>query len=118
MTDAVYSSETGADGKARRDGSVIFDGDNRIQYDPAAGSYTLTHDWERDVSLSTTLVLATEALGEGDGLGPRLADSIDPDALDALFEPDGSTSAASVSFSFDGYAVTITSDGVIELDPS
>ena len=46
---------------------------------------------------------------------------INPEALDELFAPraDGTTrSQGSVSFQYAGYWVTVSSDGVVELEPS
>ena len=54
-----------------------------------------------------------------DDLRP-LYEVIDPDALDALFAPrmDGSLrGGGSVSFPYAGYVVTVSSDGVVEIDP-
>lgn len=59
-----------------------------------------------------------EAVANEEGLDPAelrspLYDAIDPDALDALFR----NSAGAVSFEYHGYAVVVTSDGIVQLTP-
>lgn len=46
---------------------------------------------------------------------PPLFDSIDPDALDALFQP--AMSNGRIAFAYDNYQVTVDSNGDVELNP-
>lgn len=66
---------------------------------------------------STRIALQlAEATGEPvDELEP-LAETVDPEALDALFEA-GSQPDAHVTFTHEGYAVTVTGDGDVLIDP-
>ncbi|WP_227355880.1 HalOD1 output domain-containing protein [Haladaptatus salinisoli] len=80
--------------------------------------------WHTEPPPSTTIVerIAARAEVSSDDLEPLYA-AIDPDALDALFapRPNGSDrTGGQVTFTYAGYAVTVTSDrsGVsIEIDP-
>ncbi|RBI60511.1 hypothetical protein DMJ13_18385 [halophilic archaeon] len=66
----------------------------------------------------TELVAQTETLG--DDL-PPLYQSIDPDALEALFAPkdDGSKrSEGHVTFTHAGHHITVSSDGTVDITPS
>jgi hypothetical protein len=61
-------------------------------------------------------VVAAEQLADPHELAP-LYSAIDPDALDALFDPrtDSGGEVARVKFTYEGHTVTVTSDGRIEL---
>lgn len=70
----------------------------------------------RTASISTAVV---EAIAEYEGVDPLelsrpLYEVIDPDALDNLFPP-GSNSAGQIEFSYNGCAVTVTSDGDVDV---
>ena len=77
---------------------------------------------ESDDSLSTSVVFALATALEEDALAldQPLSDVLDPDALDALFTPlvGDDTDVAEVSFKYQDAAVTVRSDGVIEIDQS
>lgn len=50
-------------------------------------------------------------------LSPPLFESLDPTALDALFESTpGSTRSGRVTFSYDGKRISVDSDGEVEID--
>ena len=61
------------------------------------------------------------AVASAEGCDPReldpLARSIDPDAIDALFDPPTEVSARErrLEFRYEGYRVAVTGDGRIEL---
>lgn len=71
---------------------------------------------------SQTIVLSIiEAVAAADradvGELPPLSDAIDPDALNALFDPSGDRPAPTrISFPYAGHDVTITADGSVILD--
>jgi len=48
-----------------------------------------------------------------------LHEVVDPDALDQLFEPAGSSTrmAGAVTFEYHGYEVTVHADGFVEITP-
>lgn len=46
-------------------------------------------------------------------LSPQLYQVVDPDALEAILEAD----SLQITFTFDGYRVTVQSDGRIQADP-
>ncbi|WP_227354912.1 DUF7504 family protein [Haladaptatus salinisoli] len=77
--------------------------------------------WRSDRMLGTTVV---ETVAEAAGVTPAdievpLYDVIDPDALDALFapRPDGrDRTAGTVSFALHGHYVTVSADGVVEVE--
>jgi len=70
---------------------------------------------------STVVVLAvSEALDRDPSDLEKLNHCLDPDCLDKLFEPrtDGSArGGGEVVFPYAGFEVTVTSDGVVVLDP-
>ncbi len=68
-------------------------------------------DVASDESVSMAVVRAVSTASQTDACSlPPIANSLDPDALDALFEPtsDGSArSGARISFVYGGYDVTV-----------
>lgn len=71
---------------------------------------------------SSISIRVVEAVAEREGIdplevSPPLHDAIDPNALDALFEPTASGRRAdgTVSFTYHGYRVRVESDGRIAL---
>jgi hypothetical protein len=74
-----------------------------------------------DGSVSLSVV---EAVAEAEGVAPEaltppLYEAIDPDALERVFAAT-STSArmdGQVTFSYNGYAITVQGDGSVALDP-
>lgn len=68
-----------------------------------------------DISLSTrvvTEVAAAKGVSPID-MQPPLYDTIDPDALDSLF--DGTTRTGTISFSYLGFDVTVESTGDVSV---
>ena len=90
-----------------------------VDYDPETETYQTVHDFSANVPLSTTVVLAVEqVVGEFDAV---LNNTIDPDALDAVFRPRSDVSPyrrGYVEFVFAECLIAVRSDGVIEIDPS
>lgn len=86
--------------------------------DGADGTYRTR--WSADEAPSSSVVEAVAAI---EGVEPtsldRLYDSVDPDALDALFEPSGDAPLRDgdghVAFTFNGYRVTVAATGAIEI---
>ncbi|MCW8173201.1 HalOD1 output domain-containing protein [Natrialba swarupiae] len=90
-------------------------GGHRI--DPDAETALVSHDWDASESLSRTIVSTVAALsGRNPAEMERLYDRIDPDGLEALFEPTNAgtnRNAGTVSFRLEGYTVTVHGSGSI-----
>ena len=79
------------------------------------------HDWDGAARLSTTVVHAlADVMGrDATDAGFVLADSVDPEALDRLFEEFGDGAAhAHVAFTVERHRVTVYGDGRIVITPS
>ena len=92
-----------------------------IEYDPDQDAYYATYDWggEEPLRIFVARIVAEVADSSPTELG-ALYKSINPEALDEVFEPlpDGSTRAGGgVWFTLDDYRVTIHSDGAVEVAP-
>jgi hypothetical protein len=65
-------------------------------------------------------IRVVERLADAEGLDPKdlppLARTVDLEALDSLIE--SAASDTTVSFSVDGYEVTVDGEGTVSLDPS
>src|SRR6056297_2846851 len=88
------------------------------EYDKSEDLYHAHHDFESRDSLATSVVNLIETIEETEQkeLSP-LYDTIDPEALNALFRPQRHSHRddGSVWFVFEDYQVTIFADGDIEL---
>ena len=87
------------------------------EYHPNTQTYHIYHDMDQPPSISTIVIRGVATLK---GVRPTdiepLHDVIDPDALNALFQPGSeeiSEHRASVSFPLEGYEVTVCADGEI-----
>jgi hypothetical protein len=94
--------------------------DRDVDYHADRGTYRTSYDPETE-SLSIRLLETVAAVTgvEPTALDP-LDEYIDPDALDAIFEPLQSRAQAhgSLSFDYEGLLVIVHSDGEIELRES
>ncbi|RQH01839.1 HalOD1 output domain-containing protein [Natrarchaeobius oligotrophus] len=90
-------------------------GGSRI--DPDAETALLSHDWTAGESLSRAIVTTVATLsGREPEEMERLYDRIDPDSLEAIFEPTSDTAGrngGTVSFRLEGYSVTVHGSGTI-----
>lgn len=87
------------------------------EYHPDTQTYHIYHDLEQPPPISTIVIRSVASLK---GVKPTdiepLHDVIDPDALNALFQPGSeefSERRASVSFPLEGYEVTVYAEGEI-----
>ncbi|MFC7045722.1 HalOD1 output domain-containing protein [Halobacteriaceae archaeon GCM10025711] len=84
------------------------------------GTFYARHDWDGPARLSTTVVhaLADAMNADPTEMSFALYDTVDPDALDALFRPtaDGVARSGELTFTVEDYRVTIWSDGRIVVD--
>lgn len=91
--------------------------DSAIEYDAESGTYRTFYDLDTHTP-SLRLLEAVAAIQNADptDLDP-LDDYVDPDALNAIFEPIQSRPEAhgSLSFDYEGLLVLVHSDGEIEL---
>lgn len=75
------------------------------------------HDWGSDESLSTEIVSAIADLAGTDAMDvDRLYDRIDPDSLEAIFEPSSENAprnAGKLSFQLDAYTITVHASGFV-----
>jgi hypothetical protein len=105
----------------RRAGHALIETESaRVRHHEADEVYLAEHDWETDESLSATVAAIIEAISDGDsGARPPLYDSVNPDALDRLFEPVGGDErtrmAGRIVFPYRGFLVTVHADGEIEV---
>lgn len=92
-----------------------------VGYDPDDGSYHLRHDESDPNSLCYTVFRAVGAItGKSPQALDPLTDTIDPDALEKLFdrsETRGGTVDACLTFEYNGCRVAIFSDGHLVVDP-
>ena len=92
-----------------------------VQFDPSTETYRTVHNWNQHDSISTTLIEAVSAVvGEQSTTLPPLFESVDPDALDSVFEPTTATprTAGRISIPYAGFLVTIYADGEITFTAS
>jgi len=89
---------------------------DELDYDPETDCYRTTFDADA-ISASAAVVAALSSICGSDpsNMDP-LYESIDTDSLNAIVES-GSDSPVSLSFEFDEFDVTVTSDGTIEITP-
>lgn len=84
-------------------------------------SRVVQYDWDGPVGLSVFVVETVQSIAESgrDLSDEPLYDSIDPDALDRLFEPHdrGLRDGGRVTFSFAGHRVTVQGDGSVFVSP-
>lgn len=81
-------------------------------------THHLSHQWQGDTTVSETIVTAVaEHAGVGHESLPPMGHSINPDALDTLFEagPESAPAPGCVTFSYYGYTVVVRSTGQILL---
>lgn len=89
-------------------------------YDPTTQTYRLHHDWESDENLATVIIDAVAAITntEPEDIGP-LYEVIDLEALEQVFVPTPTRTrshpTSQLSFSLTDCAVTVSSDGQIEI---
>lgn len=87
-----------------------------IEYDPQTNTHRIWLDWSRTEPVSTLVVAAVaKAAGVDTTDLEPLYDAVDPEALDELFKPTGSTGRMinSLSFPYSGHLVTVHGDGKV-----
>lgn len=92
--------------------------DHQNDVTTTGGTFRVEYDWTDPDSISNAII---EAVATCAGVGvldlDPLNDVVDPDSLNALFSPrsDGTPRhGISVQFTFNGYVVTVDSEGTIE----
>lgn len=94
-----------------------------IDYSAARDTYRTRHEWNESTDLSTTVLLALQAMDEEvQTLGRPLYQDVDPDALNRLFAPtsaDFPRDNGELSFRYDDdVLITIRATGEIFLSPT
>lgn len=92
-----------------------------ITYTAETGTFHLSHDWDRPLSLSVVIALAIEELSnkEREDIAP-LNTRIDPDALNEIFEPrsdENERTSGYLRFTYEQYTIFVYSDGNVILYP-
>lgn len=92
-----------------------------ITFEPATNIYSICHDWGGDERVMATIVRAVAIVTNTppSDFDP-LFESIDPDALDQLFDGPSGDSAQDtswVSFRFNDCTVQVSATGTIEITP-
>lgn len=92
-----------------------------VEYDPERDTYHATYDWTGEEPLR---IFVARLVAEVADVSPTDLDalyrSINPEALDEVFEPlpDGSPRpGGGVWFTLDDYRVTVHGDGTVEVSP-
>lgn len=91
--------------------------DNQVDGDSDAASRTFTARYDRENGRppSTTVIdTIAQATGTEPGVLEPLFETLDPDALDAVFDVDGgspSSAAGRIAFRYEGWDVRVHADG-------
>lgn len=91
-----------------------------IKYDPQRGAYYTRYEWAKEESLIDIAVQAVASIADKPLSDIDIFARINPDALEALFEPtsDGSRSdEGGVWFLLAEHRIIVQSDGLIEIYP-
>jgi hypothetical protein len=81
-------------------------------------THHLVHEWGGETAVGERIVTAVAGYEDEDRASlPALTESINPTALDALFEdgPDGTARPGCVTFTYCGYTVVVQSTGRVLL---
>lgn len=100
---------------------MLFDDEGTTEgTETDASSERVRVAWDESTAPTTAIVEAVAAANGQDPLEmPSLYDSLDVEALDGLLTGNcsGALGSVSISFTYDGTYVWVSSDGVIEVDP-
>jgi len=91
-----------------------------ITYDPTTDCYRVRHDPDGNAPIGPTVAAAAAVVVDADPVATRpLAEVIDPDALERLFDPpagDGPLTG-SLTFRYLGCEVSVDADGMVSIRP-
>lgn len=100
--------------------NALNDSTNTTDLDPTTTT-TVQHDWDRDESITVSIVAAISRLSGADPAEvSRLYDRLDPDCLESLFSPAagaGDRNSGHLWIPVDDYGVTVYADGTIVVQP-
>lgn len=102
------------------DFSGIVESMTQLEIDIERGRYQCTIDPNRDpVYLAVVAAVATAKGCEPADLTP-LHSTIDPDGIDSIFsdKTNSKQRIGRLTFNYEGFAVTLFSDGMIEIEPA
>lgn len=91
-----------------------------IEFDLESESFRATYDSTCDSTCLAVVDMVATALGRGPQNLTPLQSAIDTDALDELTTESstGHGACGSISFSYEEFEITVSSEGVIEADPT
>jgi hypothetical protein len=91
-----------------------------LRFDETTGTYRADVDWSGDLDPSVAVVHAVlAATGREEAELDPLNGAVDAEALDRFLRHTGRVdSNARVSFTYEGYEVTLDADGRVELRPT
>lgn len=94
---------------------------DRVGYDPTSGTYHVEHDWREPTALSYTVLRAVAAItGEEVHELDPLTETIDPDVLERVFDPERSNAdsvGGCLVIDFNECHVRIFADGHLVIEP-
>lgn len=91
-----------------------------LEYDPQRDAYYMRYEWAREESLTDITVQAVASIADKPLSEIDIFARINPDALEALFEPTSDESRSDeggVWFSLAEHRIIVQSDGLIEIYP-
>ena len=97
----------------------IVDSMNCVEFDVDAGSFRAEYDSDRDSTSLAVVAVVAVADNRDPAELPSLHSSIDTGALETLFaaSTDETQRGDCVSFSYEGFGVSVWSEGTIEATP-
>lgn len=91
-----------------------------IKYDPQSDAYYRQYDWADEKSLTVVTVKTVAAVTDRNATDIEMFERINPDALEALFEPatdEVRSDTGGVWFTLAEHTVIVHSNGLIEIHP-
>lgn len=95
-----------------------MESDNVIEYDPEKDVYRMNYEMDR-VSPSLALVEAIATVEETDPIALEpIGNSIDMNAIDRIIHSSSADHDTRITLSYQGYHATISTAGIVELQPA
>ncbi|ELY48305.1 hypothetical protein C495_02495 [Natronorubrum sulfidifaciens JCM 14089] len=89
-----------------------------LEYSRELEAYRAQYDQDSTSASIAVVAAMADILGADPLELDRLYDAVDTDALDKLGQVQGTPNGAvDISFTFEGYAITLSSDGVMAISP-
>lgn len=95
--------------------TVSFDGATVIEWDEEAATYRIQHHWQAPVPFSILIVEVVAAITGHESMEMEpLYGTVDPDLIDGLLVSSWRSDVC-LSFPYEGCAVSITSNGALQV---